>query len=142
MDKQSVNSLGQGYCTLTFGSAFWHGSQTHLGNVADNRLIDVVSYIAHQASVSNLKGSSIIHELSPTPRSKSGVESNNDLNEALRTQPPSTWKDAINNLDMPQYYFTFSALVTTMFTLLFSESTVDFIVPEMMKLFPLTDEVK
>ena len=43
---------------------------------------------------------------------------------------------------MPNYYFTFSALVTTMFTLMFSESTVDFILPEMMKLFPLEDEVK
>ena len=60
----------------------------------------------------------------------------------LRTRPPSEWSDEIKNLDMPNYYVTFSGLVTTMFTLLFSEGTVDFIVPEMMKLFPLEDEVK
>lgn len=91
MDKGSVEGLEQSYCTLAFGSAFWHGSYTHLGNVADNRLIDVVSYIAHQASLSNLKGSSIIHDLSATPRSKTAVESNIELNEVLRMKDPSTW---------------------------------------------------
>ena len=29
---------------LTVGSAFWHGSHTLLGNIADNRFIDVVRF--------------------------------------------------------------------------------------------------
>ena len=31
------------FTALTVGSAFWHGSHTLLGNIADNRFIDVVS---------------------------------------------------------------------------------------------------
>ena len=38
----------QGFAALTMGSSFWHGSHTYLGNVADNRFIDVVAFIAHQ----------------------------------------------------------------------------------------------
>lgn len=142
MDKTTLKALEESYCSLAFCSAFWHASQTLLGNVTDNRLIDLVSYIAHQASLSNLKGSSIIHELSKTPRSKSGVDSNTELNDLLRTKPPSDWMDGILGLDMPQYYFTFSALVTSMFTFIFPESIVDWIIPELMKLFPLSEEVK
>ena len=142
MDKTTLKALEESYCSLAFCSAFWHASQTLLGNVTDNRLIDLVSYIAHQASLSNLKGSSIIRALSKTPRSKSGVDSNTELNDLLRTKPPSDWMDGILGLDMPQYYFTFSALVTSMFTFIFPESIVDWIIPELMKLVPLSEEVK
>ena len=68
------------------GSAFWHGSHTLLGNIADNRFIDVVrlvltssrycryplqvSFLAHQASLENLNVSTVVWDISPTPRSK------------------------------------------------------------------------
>ena len=142
IEPVALKALEESFGSLAFCSALWHASQTLLGNVTDNRLIDVVSYIAHQASVSNLKGTSIIHELSETPRRRTGVQSNSDLNDLLRTKPPSEWMQGIIDLDMPIYYVTFSALVTTMFTLIFSETIVDFIIPQLMKLFPLEEEVK
>ena len=142
MDQTTLKALEESYASLAYCSAFWHASQTLLGNVTDNRLIDLVSYIAHQASLSNLKGTSVIHELSETPRSKSGVETNTDLNTLLRTRPPSEWMDAILAFDMPSYYVTFSGLVTTMFTLIFPESIVDLVIPLLMKIFPLEQEVK
>ena len=55
---------------LTVGSAFWHGSHTLLGNIADNRFIDVVSFLAHQAMLENLNVSSVVRDISPTPRNK------------------------------------------------------------------------
>jgi hypothetical protein len=30
------------------GSSFWHGSHTILGNLADNRFIDVLAFTIHQ----------------------------------------------------------------------------------------------
>ena len=36
-------AMAQSFTALTVGSAFWHGSHTLLGNIADNRFIDVVS---------------------------------------------------------------------------------------------------
>ena len=35
-------AMAQAFTSLTVGSAFWHGSHTLLGNIADNRFIDVV----------------------------------------------------------------------------------------------------
>ena len=35
-------AMAQSFTALTVGSAFWHGSHTLLGNIADNRFIDVV----------------------------------------------------------------------------------------------------
>jgi len=57
------------------GSAMWHGSHTYVGYSFDNNMIAVISYLAHQASVSNLPGNStVLKQLSLTPRSMDGVE--------------------------------------------------------------------
>ena len=55
---------------LVPGSSLLHGSQTSVGGVADYRMNDLWSYVAHQASVSALEplNDSLIHELSFTPR--------------------------------------------------------------------------
>ena len=47
-------ALIQSYTHLAMGSFFWHGSHSFLGNVADNRLIDVFACEsrAHQLSTS------------------------------------------------------------------------------------------
>jgi hypothetical protein len=43
-------------------------------------MIAVIAYIAHQISVVNLhSNSSVINELSPTPRARSSVEISEDL---------------------------------------------------------------
>merc|ERR1712107_13930 len=60
MPNDHVRALLQGFATLAMGSSFWHGSHTYLGNVADNRFIDVISFVAHQASVRNLPGISSV----------------------------------------------------------------------------------
>ena len=64
MPSDYVQALEEGFLILAMGSAFWHGSHTYLGNVQDNRLIDVIAFVGHQASVLNLPtNSSIIHDL-------------------------------------------------------------------------------
>jgi hypothetical protein len=37
-----------GFASLAMGSSFWHGSHTILGNLADNRFIDVLAFTIHQ----------------------------------------------------------------------------------------------
>jgi hypothetical protein len=37
-----------GFASLAMGSSFWHGSHTILGNLADNRFIDVLAFTVHQ----------------------------------------------------------------------------------------------
>ncbi|XP_023321882.1 uncharacterized protein LOC111696503 [Eurytemora carolleeae] len=138
MPKENVRALLQGFATLTMGSSFWHGSHTYLGNVADNRFIDIVSYVAHQAMVDNLPTeSSIVKELSLTSRSGSAVQATQGLTELFITTPVENWTQAILDLDVPDYYLTFSGLVCTFFTLLLDDTLADILIPELMNLFNL-----
>ena len=54
MRQQEVKGLAQTCAALCLGSAFYHGSHTRLGSMADNDLIGVMSFILHQASLSHL----------------------------------------------------------------------------------------
>lgn len=69
------------------GSAMWHGSHTYVGYSFDNNMIAVISYIAHQASVSSFPHSSVLTELSETARSKTGVEVAQDLMDMFYQKP-------------------------------------------------------
>jgi hypothetical protein len=74
VDSDQQKGLKRSFTTLAMGSAMWHGSHTYVGYSFDNNMIAVISYLAHQASVTPLKSSSsILNELSPTPRSKTGL---------------------------------------------------------------------
>ena len=65
-----VKAIGITYAILAQGSAFYHGSQTKNGEAADSKINDLFAYVAYKAAFENLepKDSSIIHELSKTPR--------------------------------------------------------------------------
>ena len=62
------------------GSAFWHGSHTYVGYSFDNNMIAVIAYLAHQISVNSLPGnSSVLKQLSSTPRTKDGIDVSEEL---------------------------------------------------------------
>jgi len=83
------NALKRGFFTLGFGSAMWHGSHTYVGYAFDNRLMAVLAYIAHQGSVQNLPNkSSILQQLSETPRNGTGITVAHDLVEMLADSTP------------------------------------------------------
>jgi len=79
IEPDNQNALKQAFTTLTMGSAFWHGSQTYVGSSFDNNVIAVIAFLAHQASVSYLPHSSILTELSRTPRNSTGIQVAHDL---------------------------------------------------------------
>ena len=55
-----VRGLAQSAAALCLGSAAFHGSHTRLGRRADNDVIGIMSYILHQASISNLPHTSVV----------------------------------------------------------------------------------
>ena len=67
-----VSAMFENFAQLAQGSAFMHGSNTHVGGVADVKLNDLFAYTVYQAMVTNLEhvNSTLIHELSYTPRSE------------------------------------------------------------------------
>jgi len=142
LPEEYTVAMAQAFTSLTVGSAFWHGSHTLLGNIADNRFIDVVSYIAHQASLENLGVPTMVRELSLTPRSKSSTATAQQLADMLRTEPVDTWTAGIADLDTPDYMLTFSGLVCTLLTLQLPQDQVDAIVPPLMDAFGLPEDAR
>ena len=80
VDNDHQLALKRAFFTHAMGSAFWHGSHTYVGYSFDNNMIAMIAYLAYQAAVSELPGtSSILKELSPTPRNKTGQEVSEQL---------------------------------------------------------------
>lgn len=105
-----------------------HGSHTHVGGRFDVRFIDIVSFIAHQASVSQIGNDNIIiRDLTSTgvPRVKSGPESQADIIQMSVDQPVGDWFMVFNNLDVPKGGYAFAALQTTLFFLILPESLAE-----------------
>ena len=121
------------------GSAFWHGSHTYAGNVADNRVIEVLSYLAHQATLDRLgpfvANNPVLTDLSLTKRPYSALEINDQLNDMFLNQPPSEWAATINGFDMPNYYMTFAGLVSTVFSVALEPEQADPIIDSLIDLF-------
>jgi len=119
-DDAQINGQKRAFATLAMGSAMWHGSHTYVGYSFDNNMIAVISYLAHQSSVVGLpSNSSILHELSPTPRSKSGLNVSEDLVNMFSEKPVGEWAEVLDNADLPHVYFiTFAALIATVFSMI------------------------
>jgi len=87
---------------LAFGSAIWHGSHTYVGKSFDNRYIAFIAYLAHQASLSNLKtNSTVLKELSLTPRNKTAFELSDDFVSMFIDHPPPEWAEVLDTADFP-----------------------------------------
>merc|ERR1711907_845132 len=129
------------------GSSFMHASRTGLGGTFDNVPIAVIAYQYFQFMNTALttgveKDDSILHELSPTPRAYDGRE----LARRLHTIPLDfeleKWNDALNNLDTLDYYITFAGIIVNALTLLAPDFINDVLIPPLMSIFGLSDEVK
>lgn len=125
-----VREFKRGFATLAMGSAMWHASHTDLGYVFDNNVIGLISYLAYQAIVENLPGdSSILRELSDTPRAHTGIEVSANLTDWLRTQPAEKWGEAIVNLDIEtNYMLVFSCLISAVFAIIFPWFMTSFLI--------------
>ena len=119
LDSDFINSQKRAFASLAFGSAFMHGSHTRVGHRFDADFISIVSFTAYQAAMSGLKtDSSIVKEISETPRSKSSVASQEDIITMSINQPVREWSEVFRGLDIPRYEQTFAALLTALASLL------------------------
>jgi len=143
------DAMVQAYIHLAMGSFFWHGSHTFLGNVADNRLIDVLSFVAYQVSIQaflpdpssggNSTAFAVLRDLNTTLRSASAVDSTNALTQMFIVQDVSQWQHYIENLDMPNYYLTFAALVCNVLNVLIPAEAVDTAIDALASVFGLPE---
>ena len=73
LEAINVRRIAEAFAILTFGSGFFHGSETNLGRIQDTKSNDLFAYILHQASMTNIPYDPILHDLSPTPRNISAA---------------------------------------------------------------------
>lgn len=111
----------------------WHGSHTYVGYSFDNNMIAVISYLAHQQSVSSFaSNSSILHELSPTPRTKSGQQVSEDLVKMFSDEPVGNWAQVLDEADLPHVYFiTFAALLSSIFSIVLPWFLTQFVITKL-----------
>lgn len=140
MSDEYVNALISSFATLGMGSSFMHGSRTQLGGTFDNVPIGVIAYQYHQLMTDSLKvgvngTDSVLHEISPTPRAYDGRTLANKLITIPLDFEINDWNSNLQNLDVPDYFFTFSTIIVNALTLMAPDSVADVIINVALKLF-------
>ena len=125
------------FAILGQGSAFLHGSQTDNGAAADVRINDLFAYVAYQAAMKSVLPleSSIIHDLSLTPRAKSGIEVTSDFVDMYINVPVTEWRDLLNAADFPDLRLSMCGFFGTAMSLLYPVEVVDSVVAYLLEQF-------
>lgn len=142
LKEEEVRALGQASAGLALGSAFWHGSHTRLGQAADSKLISVMSLIMHQASLSGLPTSVLspeLTDLSTVRRPKTGVQIAQVVTDMYSFKPVGEWRSTLASLDLPRYEVTFSAIITTLVTLLLPTSIGEPLIRTLIGIFGISE---
>jgi len=137
-----VKRIAEAFALVTFGSSFFHGSETHLGKWQDTRSNDLFTYILHQASLNNIPYDPILHDLSITPRPLSAAEIVEYWLDMLNTKDVTEWSGHFHQIDIPNLMETFSGIFTHIFMLEFGYNTTVTIAVPLMDLFGVPNEMR
>ena len=120
-----MNSLGTAFALVTFGSGFFHGSETQLGGIQDTVSNNLFAYLVYQAGVSSLPPGSALHDLALTPRNRTAAQAGSRLArsdidivpqmvdywlEVLDTQSVEEWR-ALDDMELPSLQRSFAGMV-------------------------------
>lgn len=118
MDQAYVDALIQTYSMSAVGSSLFHAAGGHEGDL-DTIPIGLMSYIAHQSSVSGLSAgasgnSSALHDLSPVPRPLAAPALAQAFVDAVNEDSWKNWTAAVQKNvgdNQPDYFDTFGAIL-------------------------------
>ena len=125
-----VKAMAITLAILAQGSAFWHGSETVNGGHADVRINDLFAYVAYQTVMQKVVPleSSIIHDLSLTPRVSNGNQITSDFVDMYINDPVEEWGTKLVAADIPNLRLTMCGYFGTALSLLYEEDLVDSVV--------------
>ena len=144
-NPSQVNSVAitQAFSFLCYGSALFHASATDTGGSLDVDLISILTYAMHQASIENLAdlgASTVITDLSRTPREMSAADMAGSISDMFLAEPPYKWQNHSKSIHTPNYFVTIPAVATTAFSVGFDDSVVDALAPILLNLFGIDQE--
>ena len=133
-----VKAMAITFAILAQGSAFWHGSETVNGGAADVRINDLFAYVAYQAVMQKVVPleSSIIHDLSLTPRVSNGNQITSDFVDMYINDPVEEWGTKLEAADIPNLRLTMCGYFGTALSLLYEEDLVNDVVKFLLDQFP------
>ena len=137
-----IRGFGRAFSTLSFGSAFMHSSHTRLGGQQDTSPIKVIALLVHQGSLSALPEppSTILTDLSLTPRKYNGLELAEEFVNMHLTMNVNEWYEHTESLEIPNYYLIFSGIFSTVLTIAYPPDLVDEWVPKLSGAFGVNEE--
>ena len=110
---------------LAPGSSFMHGSNTHVGGVADVKINDLFTYVLHQAAVSTLEtDNTLIQDLSHTKRPRTSMECTTDLKTMFLNDDVSTWGDTEDAMDIPDITLGMCGIIANVGSLVLKDETM------------------
>ena len=86
------------------------------------------------------EASSVLTDLSLTPRSLSAIEIEKTLFQMYLTMPVTEWSDYTRAVDVPDYYLSFTRVFTIVMTLTFKPATVDYYFPILCDAFGVSQD--
>ena len=126
LPQQTVDKIAQSFALITFGSAFYHGSETVLGNRQDPTSNDLFAFILHQAALVNIPYNPVLHDLSLTPRHEltsrnlgfmavssrnmSAEETVEYWLEMFETEDVLSWPEYLDLIDLPRLQMSFAGI--------------------------------
>ena len=110
MSQEQVNKIAQTFALVTFGSAFYHGSETVLGNRQDTTSNDLFAFILHQAGLVNVPYNPVLHDLSLTPRPMSAWQTVDYWVEMFDSVDVTEWSQYLDAIDLPRLQMSFAEM--------------------------------
>ena len=113
------------------------------GGALDVDMISILTYAIHQASIENLMdlgASTVITDLSHTPREMSAADMADSISDMFLTEPPYKWQNHSKSIKTPNYFVTIPSIATTAFSVGFDDSVVDTLAPFLLNLFGIEQE--
>ena len=98
--------------------------------VFDNQMIAVISYLAMETITEHMPGdSTVLKQLSETPRATSSHEVVEGITKMFSNQPPQDWSKTLTDIDMPSdYMMIFTALVASVGSLVCPWFLIDHVI--------------
>ena len=81
--------------------------------------------------------SSIITDLTSTPRNLTGIEMANNISDIFLTKPVNEWESEFPSIDIPDYYLSFATILTSSLTLAMEPWAADLLIIDLMHFFSL-----
>ena len=142
LGQMDVRRIAEAFAIVTFGSSFFHASETCLGKIQDTKSNDLFIYILHQASMINIPYDPILHDLSITPRNMSAPEIVEYWLNMFDTKPVTQWNIAFERVDIPEIRKIFSGVFGKLLLLEFGLNETIAIAEPLMDLLGVKPEEK